>query len=161
MNEAIENFFSGEETILTKTGRNFSLEILDAMRSILKEYQEETGHMYNLEATPAEGTTYRFAREDQKQHPNIRQAGTTEHPYYTNSSQIPVDATNDPFAALDHQNELQGKYTGGTVLHLYLGERIEPQACKQFVRKVVENYQLPYITITPTFSICPKHGYIA
>ncbi len=161
MNEAIENFFSGEETILTETGRNFSLEILDAMRSILKEYQEETGHMYNLEATPAEGTTYRFAREDQKQHPNIRQAGTTEHPYYTNSSQIPVDATNDPFVALDHQNELQGKYTGGTVLHLYLGERIEPQACKQFVRKVVENYQLPYITITPTFSICPKHGYIA
>jgi ribonucleoside-triphosphate reductase len=132
------------------------------MRSILKQYQEETGNMYNLEATPAEGTTYRFAREDQKQHSDIIQAGTKENPYYTNSTQLPVNFTDDPFEALDYQNELQGKYTGGTVLHLYMGERISsPESCKNFVRKVIENYQLPYITITPTFSICPKHGYIA
>lgn len=130
------------------------------MRDILKVYQEETGNMYNLEATPAEGTTYRFAREDKKQHPDIIQAGTPDNPYYTNSSQIPVDYTDDAFEALESQNDLQCKYTGGTVLHLYMGEKLEAEQCKNFVRRVIENYQLPYITVTPTFSICPKHGYI-
>lgn len=161
MNEAIENFTDGAENISTEFGEKFSLEILNFMREILKEYQEETGNMYNLEATPAEGTTYRFAKEDQKQLPDIIQAGTPENPYYTNSTQLPVSFTNDAFEALDYQNELQCKYTGGTVLHLYMGERItNSDACKNFVHKVLQNYQLPYITITPTFSVCPKHGYI-
>lgn len=160
MNEAILNFTAGQYDISSENGKEFAIEILDYMRAILKEYQEETGNMYNLEATPAEGTTYRFAREDKKQHPAIIQAGTPENPYYTNSSQIPVDYTDDAFEALESQNELQCKYTGGTVLHLYMGEKLEAEQCKRFVRRVIENYQLPYITITPTFSICPKHGYI-
>lgn len=161
MNEAILNFTDGAYDLASEVGKNFALEILDYMRDTLKQYQEETGNMYNLEATPAEGTTYRFAREDQKQHPDMIQAGTHENPYYTNSSQLPVEFTDDPFEALEHQNELQCKYTGGTVMHLYMGERIGAQECKAFVRKILENHQLPYITITPTFSICPKHGYIA
>ena len=161
MNEALLNFSGGKENISTEFGEAFATEILDYMREILKEYQEMTGNMYNLEATPAEGTTYRFAREDQKQHPDMIQAGTRENPYYTNSTQLPVSFTDDAFEALDYQNDLQCKYTGGTVLHLYMGERLtDAEACKSFVRKVIENYQLPYITVTPTFSICPKHGYI-
>ena len=162
MNEAIMNFTGGKENISTEYGEAFALEILDFMRGILKEFQESTGNMYNLEATPAEGTTYRFAREDKKQHADILQAGTEENPYYTNSTQLPVEFTDDAFEALEYQNELQCKYTGGTVLHLYMGEKLsDAEACKSFVRKVIENYQLPYITVTPTFSICPKHGYIA
>lgn len=162
MNEAIMNFTGEQENISTEAGKEFATEILDYMREILKEYQESTGNMYNLEATPAEGTTYRFAREDRRQHPDIIQAGTPENPYYTNSTQLPVNFTDDAFEALDYQNDLQCKYTGGTVLHLYMGERLsDATACKNFVRKVIENYQLPYITVTPTFSICPKHGYIA
>ncbi|MDD5769979.1 MAG: ribonucleoside triphosphate reductase [Candidatus Gracilibacteria bacterium] len=162
MNEAILNFTSGKENITSKFGKDFALEILDIMREKLKQYQEETGNLYNLEATPAEGTTYRFAREDKKQIPNIIQAGTQEAPYYTNSTQLPVGFTDDAFEALEYQNELQCKYTGGTVLHLYLGEKItDGKTCKNFVKKVLENYSLPYITITPTFSICPKHGYIS
>lgn len=160
MNEAILNFTGGKDDISSETGKQFATEILDFMRDILKKYQEETGNMYNLEATPAEGTTYRFAREDKKQHPDIIQAGTPDNPYYTNSSQIPVDYTDDAFEALESQNDLQCKYTGGTVLHLYMGEKLETEQCKVFVRRVIENYQLPYITVTPTFSICPKHGYI-
>lgn len=161
MNEAILNFSHGQENISTEKGEAFAIEILDYMREILKEYQEMTGNMYNLEATPAEGTTYRFAREDQRQHPDMIQAGTGENPYYTNSTQLPVNFTDDAFEALDYQNDLQCKYTGGTVLHLYMGERLtDAETCKSFVRKVIENYQLPYITVTPTFSICPKHGYI-
>lgn len=120
MNEAILNFTNGKEDITSKEGEKFSLEILDFMREILKGYQEETGNLYNLEATPAEGTTYRFAREDKKQMPDIIQSGTEEAPYYTNSSQLPVSYTDDPFEALDKQNEMQCKYTGGTVLHLYM-----------------------------------------
>jgi ribonucleoside-triphosphate reductase len=117
--------------------------------------------MYNLEATPAEGTTYRFAKEDQKQLPNIIQSGTPDNPYYTNSSQLPVNFTDDAFEALEYQNELQCKYTGGTVLHLYMGERMsDAEACKNLIKKALSNYQLPYITVTPTFSICPKHGYV-
>ncbi|PIR18237.1 MAG: ribonucleoside triphosphate reductase, partial [Elusimicrobia bacterium CG11_big_fil_rev_8_21_14_0_20_64_6] len=123
--------------------------------------QEETGHMYNLEATPAEGTTYRFAKEDRKRYPGILQAGTKERPYYTNSSQLPVGFTDDPFEALERQDELQRKYTGGTVLHLYMGERVSSgQACKMLVKRALERFRLPYITITPTFSICPTHGYL-
>ncbi|MBF0913988.1 ribonucleoside triphosphate reductase, partial [Candidatus Gracilibacteria bacterium] len=161
MNEAILNFTDGKDDMTTKYGKEFALEILDFMREKLKKYQEETGNLYNLEATPAEGTTYRFAKEDQKQIPDIIQAGTLEAPYYTNSTQIPVGFTDDAFEALEEQNELQCKYTGGTVLHLYMGERLENgQSCKKFVKSVLENYQLPYITISPTFSICPKHGYI-
>jgi ribonucleoside-triphosphate reductase (formate) len=161
MNEAVLNFTDGKYDIASDVGKVLALEILDFMRDILKKYQEETGSMYNLEATPAEWTTYRFAREDRKQHPDIIQAGTPENPYYTNSSQLPVEFTDDPFEALEHQDALQGKYTGGTVLHLYMGEKIGAEECKRFVRKVLENHTLPYITITPTFSICPKHRYIA
>jgi len=162
INESIVNFTEGKEDISTEWGRDFAEEILEYIRNILKEYQEETGNLYNLEATPAEGTTYRFAREDQKQHYDIIQAGTKEAPYYTNSSQIPVGHTDDPFEALDLQDKLQTMYTGGTVLHLYLGERLpDVEACKAFVKKAISNYRLPYITVTPTFSICPKHGYIA
>ncbi|MFA6255841.1 MAG: ribonucleoside triphosphate reductase [Candidatus Absconditabacterales bacterium] len=161
MNEAILNFTTGKESISTDKGKKFATEILDFMREILKQYQEETGNLYNLEATPAEGTTTRFAKEDKKQIPNIIQAGTKDASYYTNSTQLPVGYTDDPFEALEQQNELQCKYTGGTVLHLYMGERISnAQACKQLVKKVISNYQLPYITISPVFSICPKHGYI-
>ncbi len=161
MNEAILNFTNGKFDITSDEGKKFAIEILDFMRDILKEYQEETWNLYNLEATPAEGTTYRFAKEDKKQIPGIIQAGTNEAPYYTNSTQLPVGYTDDPFEALEQQNELQCKYTWGTVLHLYMGERISSaQACKQLVKKVIENYQLPYITISPVFSICPKHWYI-
>lgn len=162
MNEAILNFTNGREDISTNWGMEFAEEILEYMRDILKEYQEETGNLYNLEATPAEGTTYRFAKEDQKNLPGIIQSGTIENPYYTNSTQLPVNFTQDAFEALEYQNELQCKYTGGTVLHLYMGERIsDAEACKALVKKALTNYQLPYITISPTFSICPKHGYIS
>ena len=118
--------------------------------------------MYNLEATPAEGTTYRFAKEDRKRWPDILQAGTPEMPYYTNSSQLPVGFTDDPFDALERQEELQTKYTGGTVLHLYMNERLSSTtACKTLVRRALERFRLPYVTVTPTFSICPSHGYLA
>ena len=161
MNEAILNFTDWKDDMTTKYWKEFALEILDFMREKLKKYQEETWNLYNLEATPAEWTTYRFAKEDQKQIPDIIQAGTLEAPYYTNSTQIPVWFTDDAFEALEEQNELQCKYTGWTVLHLYMWERLENwQSCKKFVKSVLENYQLPYITISPTFSICPKHWYI-
>jgi ribonucleoside-triphosphate reductase len=125
-------------------------------------FQEATGHLYNLEATPAEGTTYRFAKEDRKRFADILQAGTETNPYYTNSSQLPVGFTDDPFEALERQEELQRKYTGGTVLHLYMSERLSTaQACRELVRRSLSTYRLPYITITPTFSICPNHGYLA
>lgn len=162
MNEAILNFTNWKENITTEFWKNMTLDIMEMMREKLKAYQEESGNLYNLEATPAEWTTYRFAREDKKQIPDIIQAGTLDAPYYTNSTQLPVWFTDDAFEALDYQNELQCKYTWGTVLHLYLWEKISDwKTCKAFVKKVLENYQLPYITITPTFSICPKHGYIA
>lgn len=161
MNESIVNFTEGKEDISTERGREFAEEILEFMRDILKEYQEETGNLYNLEATPGEGTTYRFAKEDQKQLPGVIQAGTKEAPFYSNSSQLPVGFTEDPFEALDLQDKLQTQYTGGTVLHLYLGERMpSSESCKNLVKKVMTNYRLPYITVSPTFSVCPKHGYI-
>ena len=161
MNEMIRNFTGDRENIATEWGRKFAEEILDFMREKLKGYQEETGNLYNLEATPAEGTTYRFAKEDRKRYPGILQAGIGENIYYTNSSQIPVDWTEDPFEALQLQDSLQCKYTGGTVLHLYMRERVSSaEACRNLVKKVITNFRLPYITITPLFSVCPKHGYI-
>lgn len=161
LNEAILNFTDGKENIVTQWGQDFAEEVLLFMRNKLREYQEETGNLYNLEASPAEGATYRFAKEDQRIFPGIIQAGTPEAPYYTNSSQIPVEYTDDAFEALELQDKLQTKYTGGTVLHLYMNERMcDAQSCKKLVRTVLENYHLPYITITPTFSICPKHGYL-
>ncbi len=162
INEMIMNFTDGKENIATAWGQNFAEKFLDHIRDNLVKIQEETGHMYNLEATPAESATYRFAREDKKRFPNIIQAGTKENPYYTNSSQLPVGYTDDPFEALDLQSRLQTKYTGGTVLHLYMGQKLSSaKVCRELVKKVLTNYRLPYITITPTFSVCPKHGYIS
>ncbi len=161
LNEAIRNFSNDQENIATSWGQDFAEEVLVFMQHKLQTYQEETGNLYNLEATPAEGTTYRFAREDKKLFPEIIQAGSLEAPYYTNSSQLPVEYTEDAFEALMLQDRLQTKYTGGTVLHLYMGERIsDAKACRSLVKKVLSKFHLPYITITPTFSICPKHGYI-
>ena len=162
INEMIRNFTDDAEDITTVTGHKMAVDLLDHIREQMQAFQEETGHLYNLEATPAEGTTYRMAKEDRKRFPDILQSGTPESPYYTNSSQLPVGYTDDPFAALDAQDELQCKYTGGTVLHLYMSERISSvEACKKLVRRSLENYRLPYITITPTFSICPHHGYLS
>lgn len=162
MNEMVRNFTDGSEDITTEYGEKMCADMLDFIRQQMVIFQESTGHLYNLEATPAEGTTYRFAKEDLKRYPDIIQAGTPENPYYTNSSQLPVGFTDDPFEALRRQEDLQSMYTGGTVLHLYLEEKISNwQACRNLVRKAVTNFKLPYISITPTFSICPKHGYIA
>ena len=161
INEMVRNFTGGNDDITTPWGHAFAVRLLDHLRAKIVAFQEETGHMYNLEATPAEGTTYRFAKEDRKRWPDILQAGTPETPYYTNSSQLPVGFTDDPFEALTRQEELQQKYTGGTVLHLYMSEKISsPEACKALVRRSLERFRLPYITITPTFSICPQHGYL-
>ncbi len=162
INELIRNFTGDTDDITTEWGRDFAARLLDHVRARMVQFQEETGHMYNLEATPAEGTTYRFAREDKKRFPSILQAGSDEAPYYTNSSQLPVGYTDDPFQALEMQHELQSKYTGGTVLHLYMSERISStDACKRLVRRSLEQFRLPYLTVTPVFSICPQHGYIA
>ncbi len=162
INELIRNFTNDKDDITTEFGHNFALRLLDHLRERMKRYQEETGSLYNLEATPAEGTTYRFAREDKKRYPDIIQAGTPEHPYYTNSSQLPVGYTDDPFEALRCQDDLQIRYTGGTVLHLYMQEQISsPDACRKLVKTALTHFRLPYLTVTPTFSICPKHGYLA
>ena len=162
INEMIRNFTNDRDDITTEFGHQMALRLLDHLRERMKNYQEETGNLYNLEATPAEGTTYRFAREDKKRYPDILQAGTPEHPYYTNSSQLPVGYTDDPFEALRCQDDLQIRYTGGTVLHLYMQEQISsPEACRKLVRTALTNFRLPYLTVTPTFSICPKHGYLA
>ncbi len=162
INEMIRNFSDDREDITSEEGQALALRLLDHVRERMVEFQESTGHLYNLEATPAEGTTYRFAKEDRKRYPDILQAGTDQRPYYTNSSQLPAGYTDDPFQALEMQEKLQGKYTGGTVLHLYMNERISSsEACKRLVRRSLENFRLPYITITPTFSICPQHGYLS
>jgi anaerobic ribonucleoside-triphosphate reductase len=161
LNECVRNFSKDKYHIADELGQDLAEEILIFMRDRLKQYQEETGNLYNLEATPAEGTTYRFAKEDQKRFPEIIQAGTKDAPYYTNSSQLPVGWTDDAFEALELQDRLQTKYTGGTVLHLYMGERISSaEACKKMVKRSLSHFKLPYITITPTFSICPEHGYL-
>lgn len=158
MNEALLNFMG--ENIASPKGRKFALEVLNFMREKLVKYQEETGNIYNLEATPAEGTSYRLAKIDKKKYPNIITAGEKE-PYYTNSSQLPVDYTDDLFEALKLQDELQAKYTGGTVVHGFIGERIpDGESVKGLVKKIFEKFKLLYFTLTPTFSICPSHGYI-
>ena len=164
MNEACLNLFG--ENIGSEMGIKFVLKVLDFMRDKLLEFQEETGNNYNLEATPAEGTSYRLAMADKQKYPNIICANEKDYkngaePFYTNSTQLPVNFTNDIFEALDLQDEIQTKYTGGTVLHIFAGERIEnPNAIKVLVRKICEKYHLPYFTFTPTFSICPTHGYL-
>lgn len=158
MNEALLNFMDTD--ITTVEGREFSTEIMNYLRNILVGFQEETGHFYNLEATPAEGTSYRLAQMDKTKYPDIITAGK-DVPFYTNSTQIPVGYTDDIFEVLELQDELQSLYTGGTVLHLYLGESIEDtEVCKNLIKKVFSQYKLPYISITPTFSICQNHGYI-
>lgn len=160
MNEALLNFLG--EDIGSKRGRKFALEVLDFMRERLVKYQKETDNLYNLEATPGEGTSYRQAKADKEKYPDIITAGTKKAPYYTNSSQLPVDYTDDAFQALKLQDELQCRYTGGTVFHLFLGEKIDDvEAAKAIVKKVFKKFHLPYITLTPTFSICPTHGYLA
>jgi ribonucleoside-triphosphate reductase len=162
INELIRNFTGDAADITTERGRDLACRLLDHVRARMVEFQESTGNLYNLEATPAEGTTYRFAREDKKRFPGILQAGTSDAPYYTNSSQLPVGYTDDPFEALAMQESLQSRYTGGTVLHLYMSEQISSnEACKRLVRRALENFRQPYITVTPVFSICPKHGYVA
>jgi ribonucleoside-triphosphate reductase len=161
INEMIRNFTQDKYDISTEWGHAFAIRLLDHVRARMLEFQDQTGHMYNLEATPAEGTTYRFAKEDAKQFPDILQAGTKDMPYYTNSSQLPVGYTDDPFEALEMQDDLQRKYTGGTVLHLYMTEPLSSaEACRQLVKRSLSRFRLPYITVTPTFSICPKHGYL-
>jgi len=159
-NEALLNFIG--EDIGSKRGRKFALEIMNFMREKIVKYQKETGNVYNLEQTPAESTSYRLALKDKEKYPDIITAGTKETPYYTNSSQLPVNYTDDPFDALKLQDEITCKYTGGSVLHLFLGERIsEIQTAKKLIKKVFEKFHLPYITLTPTFSICPSHGYLS
>ncbi|HEG4098973.1 TPA: ribonucleoside triphosphate reductase [Campylobacter fetus] len=161
-NEMIRNFTDDKENITTKFGIGFTKELIEYLRAKMIEFQRTTGNLYNLEATPAEGTTYRFAKEDKKRYPDIIQAGFDDKVYYTNSTQLPADFGDDPFEALNLQDELQSSYTGGTVFHLYMREKLSStKACQHLVKNIVDNYKLPYITITPVFSVCPKHGYIA
>ena len=160
LNECLLNFMG--ETIASTNGRQFALEVLNFMRERIIGYQEQTGNLYNLEATPAEGASFRLALKDKKKYENIITAGTKEVPYYTNSSQLPVNYTDDVFEALDLQDNLQCAYTGGTVEHIFLGERLSDiETVKHLVKTVFTNYKLPYITLTPTFSICPVHGYLS
>ncbi len=163
MNDALLNFM--DQSIASEEGRKFALKVMDHMRKKLADYQEETGNIFNLEATPAEGTSYRLARLDKKKYPDIKIYNQKKYggdePYYTNSTQLPVGYTNDIFRALDLQDKLQSQYTGGTVLHGFIGEKMpSKESTKKLVKRIAENYELPYFTITPTFSICPKHGYI-
>jgi len=148
-------------SIADPEGKSFAIEVLEHLRNRLQDYQESTGDLFNLEATPAESTSYRLAKHDKKHYPEIITAGV-EEPYYTNSTQLPADYTTDLFAALDHQEALQSKYTGGTVFHIFLGEAVTDwQALRNLVHKVASNYRIPYFTISPTFSVCPIHGYIS
>ena len=162
INEMIRNMTYDKEDITTDKGLQMATDVLKFIRKRIQSFQEETGNLYNLEATPAEGTTYRFAREDRKRYRDILQAGTNEQPYYTNSSQLPVDYTTDPFEALNMQDNLQCLYTGGTVLHLYMdGAVTSKELCKVLVKRALSNYRLPYISVTPTHSVCPVHGYLS
>jgi len=159
MNEACLNLLG--EGIASGEGKKLALETLEYMRGRAGEFQEETGHIYNIEATPAEGASYRLARLDKERYPDIITAGE-EEPYYTNSTHLPVNHTDDLYAALEHQEELQGLYTGGTVFHVFLGERVsDPGGCRVLVRRIAENFRIPYFTITPTFSVCQDHGYLS
>jgi anaerobic ribonucleoside-triphosphate reductase len=164
MNEACLNFLG--EDITTKHGQKFSLQVMDFLRDLISEVQNETGDIFNLEATPAEGTSYRLCLLDKKKFPDIICANEADFragaaPYYTNSSQLPVGYTEDIFQTLELQDGLQSKYTGGTVLHIFLGEHVhDVEVIKNLIRKIATNYRLPYFTLTPTFSICPSHGYL-
>ncbi|RLF28044.1 MAG: ribonucleoside triphosphate reductase [Thermoplasmata archaeon] len=167
MNDALLNFMN--KSIGDKEGVQFAEKVLNYMRNRIADFQEETGNIYNLEATPAEGASYRLAKIDKAEYPDIKiynqekysnNGGRNIEPYYTNSTQLPVGYTTDIFEALELQDPLQTKYTGGTVMHIFLGEQPDPESVKKLVQKVAENYSLPYYTITPTFSICPTHGYI-
>ena len=165
MNEACENLLG--KSIGTKEGKEFALKVMDYMRNMISNFQKETGHNYNLEATPAEGTTYRLARLDKQKFDAIKCANEQEYqsgakPFYTNSTQLPVNYTDDIFELLDNQDDLQTRYTGGTVVHIFAGERVyDTNVVKNLVKKVCENYKLPYFTFSPTFSVCPTHGYVA
>ncbi len=160
MNEALQNFMGKD--IAAPEAQRFAIEIMHYLRELLADIQEETGHVFNLEASPAEGAPYRLAQLDRKRFPDIICAGAPETPYYTNSTQLPVAYTEDIFEVLEHQDELQSLYTGGTVLHLYLGERIEdPQMARRLIQRIFQQYKLPYLSLTPTFSICPEHGYLS
>lgn len=166
MNEACENLLNCG--IIDKEGHDFAVEVMDYMRDIIVKFQEETGNNYNLEATPAEGTSYRLAKLDKKNLIDIKCANDEEYysqsaePYYSNSTQLPVNCTDDIFELLDHQDDLQTKYTGGTVVHIFAGERInDTTTMKNLVKKICENYHLPYFTFSPTFSVCPTHGYVS
>jgi ribonucleoside-triphosphate reductase len=160
LNECCMNFLGRKSDITTKEGRDFSLEVLQHMRERLVMYQEQTGDLYNLEATPAESTSYRLAKHDKERYADIITSGETE-PYYTNSSWLPVGYTADIFEALDHQEELQTQYTGGTVFHAFLGESVDDwKSCRSLVKAIASNYRIPYFTISPTFSVCPVHGYL-
>ena len=159
MNEALINFMGCDLT--SHHGQGFAREVLEFMRARLVEFQEETGQLFNLEATPAEGTSYRLAKLDKEAYPLIKTAGDGKGAYYTNSTQLPVDYTSDLFAALDLQNDLQVMYTGGTVFHAFLGEQVDDiDAVRETIRTVFTQYEIPYFTLTPTFSICAEHGYI-
>ncbi|SEJ69018.1 ribonucleoside-triphosphate reductase class III catalytic subunit [Paraburkholderia tropica] len=162
VNEMIRNFYGDTEDITTSRGHDFAIRLMDHVRTRLAEFQQETGHLFNLEATPAEGATYRFAKEDRRRFADILQAGTLDQPYYTNSTQLPASWTDDPFEALEQQEPLQAKYTGGTVLHLYMNEAVSSaKACRELVKRALAGFRVPYITVTPTFSVCPKHGYLS
>jgi len=161
MNEALMNLFGSDVNMGTEEGIVFAVKVLNFMRNKLVQFQEETGHMYNLEATPAESTSYSLALKDKELFPDIITSGTEDTPYYTNSTQLPVNYTDDPIELAQLQEPVQVLYTGGTVVHFFLGERINGEAAKNFVKLIFNNFRLPYITLTPTFSICPKHGYIA
>jgi ribonucleoside-triphosphate reductase len=159
MNEACENLLG--QTIAQSDGKAFAIRTLKFMREVLSCFQEETGNLYNLEATPAEGASYRLARADKQRFTDIITAGTAETPYYTNSTQLPVFYTDDLFQALEHQDDLQTLYTGGTVLHVFQGEHLDDwRQARRLVRVIAERFRLPYYSLTPTFSICPVHGYI-
>jgi ribonucleoside-triphosphate reductase len=159
MNESLINFMGKD--VAAEEGRSFAIEVLDYMRKRLQDYQEDTGDLFNLEATPAESTSYRLAMRDRKYYPDIVTGGTADAPFYTNSSQLPVDYTRDVFEALDLQEELQMKYTGGTVFHAFIGESIDDwRATRSLVKAIASNYRIPYLTISPTFSVCPVHGYL-
>ena len=165
MNEACENFLN--KSIGDEEGKEFALKVMDYMRNVISNFQKETGNNYNLEATPAEGTTYRLAKLDKQKFENITCANQKEYetgakPFYTNSSQLPVNYTDDIFELLDNQDDLQTKYTGGTVVHIFAGERVyDTKVIKNLVKKICTNYKLPYFTFSPTFSVCPTHGYVA
>jgi len=161
MNEALMNLFGSDVNMGTEEGIVFAVKVLNFMRNKLVQFQEETGHTYNLEATPAESTSYSLALKDKELFPDIITSGTEDTPYYTNSTQLPVNYTDDPIELAQLQEPVQVLYTGGTVVHFFLGERINGEAAKNFVKLIFNNFRLPYITLTPTFSICPKHGYIA